>query len=263
MDRQRPLLRDRLFTRAKVAALATELNRVHRAFPRAVFVDQVMSRLPALGLKQRIGWITDCLEIHLPDDYRRAVNAILRSLPAPCDPDLLDGDFGDFIYAPYSEYVARRGCTRDDLGFSLAALREITTRFSAEFAVRTFINAFPGETRNTLAEWTADQHYHVRRLCSEGTRPRLPWASRLATPVDYAVPLLEDLHLDPTRFVTRSVANHVNDISKLDPDLAVDILQRWMSASRQGDKEIDYVVRHATRTLTRQGNARAMELLST
>lgn len=261
MDRQRSQLKDRLFNRDKVATIATQLSCAHRAFDAAAFESRVMSRLPELELKQRIAWITDCLEIHLPVDYRRAVNIMLRSLPGPCNPQLLDGDFGDFIYAPHSEYVARHGCTREDLVFSLASLRELTTRFSAEFAVRSFINAFPDETLMTLAQWTADEHYHVRRLCSEGTRPRLPWATRLGTPADYAVPLLDSLYVDTTRFVTRSVANHVNDISKLDPDLAVETLQRWRRACRQGAKEMDYVVRHATRSLIKQGSPRALELL--
>lgn len=261
MDRQRSLLKDRLFNRDKVATIAAQLSGAHRAFDTAAFERQVMSRLPELELKQRISWITDCLEAHLPVGYRRAVNVMLRSLPAPCDPQLLDGDFGDFIYAPYSEYVARHGCTREDLAFSLAALRELTTRFSAEFAVRSFINAFPDETLTTLTQWTADEHYHVRRLCSEGTRPRLPWATRLGTPADYAVPLLDSLYIDTTRCVTRSVANHVNDISKLDPDLAIDTLQRWTRAGQQGAKEMHYVVRHATRSLIKEGSPRALELL--
>jgi 3-methyladenine DNA glycosylase AlkC len=261
MDSQRTPLKDQLFNHAKVTAVATELSRAHRAFRGDAFVDQVMSRLPGLGLKQRIAWIADCLDNHLPGDYREAVDILLRSLPAPCDPDLLDGDFGDFIYAPYSEYVARHGCTRDDIDFSLAALRQITTRFSAEFAVRTFINDFPGETRMTLAEWTADEHYHVRRLCSEGTRPRLPWASRLVTTADYAIPLLDNLYIDATRLVTRSVANHVNDIAKIDPDLAVDILERWTNSGGQRPQEMDYIVRHATRSLIKQNNPRAMHLL--
>lgn len=261
MTRQRPLLKDQLFNRDKVATIATQLSCAHRAFDAAAFEGQVMARLPELELKQRISWITDCLEAHLPVDYRRAMTIMLNSLPAPCDPDLSDGDFGDFIYAPYSEYVARHGCTREDLVFSLAALRDLTTRFSAEFAVRAFVNAFPDETLTTLTRWAADEHYHVRRLCSEGTRPRLPWASRLGTPGDYAVPLLDTLYTDTTRFVTRSVANHVNDLSKLYPGLAVDTLQRWSRSGRQGAKEMDYVVRHATRSLIRQGNPHALELL--
>jgi 3-methyladenine DNA glycosylase AlkC len=261
MDSQRVLLKDQLFNRGKVAQIAAELSGAQRTFDASAFETQVMSRLPELELKQRIAWIADCLEASLPDDYRRAVNVVLRSLPAPCDPALSDGDFGDFIYAPYAEYVARHGCTREDLTFSLTALRELTTRFSVEDAIRTFINAFPDETLMTLIEWTTDHHYHVRRLCSEGTRPKLPWARRLTTAVGYAVPLLDRLYCDPTRFVTRSVANHINDISKLDPDLAIDTLRRWRDSGRQEVREMDYVVRHATRSLIKQGNPLAMELL--
>ena len=261
MDEQRVLLKDQLFNRGKVAQIAAELSRSERTFAAAAFEAEVMSRLPELELKQRIAWIADCLEASLPGDYRRAVNVLLRSLPAPCDPALSDGDFGDFIYAPYAEFVARHGCTRGDFRFSLDALRELTTRFSVEDAVRTFINAFPDETLTTLIEWTTDDHYHVRRLCSEGTRPRLPWAGRLTTAVGYALPLLDRLYCDPTRFVTRSVANHINDISKLDPDMAVDTLRRWRASGQQELGEMDYVIRHATRSLVKQGNPRAMELL--
>lgn len=261
MDNQRVLLKDLLFNEDKVAQIAAELSRAQPTFDAAAFTDEVVSRFPGLELKQRIAWIADCLQASLPSDYRRAVRVLLRSLPAPCDPARSDGDFGDFIYAPYAEYVARHGCTRRDLEFSLTALRELTTRFSAEDAIRTFINAFPDETRTTLIEWTTDDHYHVRRLCSEGTRPRLPWSRRLTTAVDYAVPLLDRLYGDPTRFVTRSVANHVNDISKVDPGLALGLLRRWRESGQQDVREMDYIVRHATRSLVKQGDGRAMELL--
>lgn len=248
----RVLLKDQLFNHDKVTRVAAEISGVSQTFDAAAFVHEATSRLPGLELKQRLEWITDCLERHLPRDFGRAVDLMVASLPAPCDPSRTDGDFGDFIYAPYAEYVARHGCTRELFAFSLATLRLLTTRFSAEFAIRAFIDAFPEETLHVLTEWTDDEHYHVRRLCSEGTRPRLPWARRLSTPVDYAVPLLERLHADATRCVTRSVANHVNDISKVDPDLAVDLLRRWRSRGAQGIKEMDYIVRHATRSLVRQ-----------
>lgn len=258
---QRVLLKDQLFNPDRIARLAAELQTAHPALDVPAFVAETTARFPELELKQRISWITDCLERHLPDDFRAAVGLLLDALPAPCDPSLTDGDFGDFIYAPYAEYVARHGCTPDRLGFSLAALREITTRFSAEFAIRPFIDAFPDHALRTLLDWAGDEHYHVRRLCSEGTRPRLPWAGRLSTPVDYAVPLLDRLHADPTRFVTRSVANHVNDIAKVDAALAVGLLERWQSAGRQDASEMAYVVRHATRSLVKRGDPGAMRLL--
>lgn len=207
-------LKDQLFTREKVELIAGEIKHVDSAFKADEFVTMVVARFPELELKARIAWITTCLERHLPRNFRKAASALVRSLPAPADPALSDGDFGDFIYAPYAEYVAQRGCKAEDLEFSLAMLRAITTRFSAEFAIRPFLDAFPDHVLTTLLAWTGDQQYHVRRLCSEGTRPRLPWARNLTLPYDVGIPILDRLFADPTRYVTRSVANHVNDVSK-------------------------------------------------
>ncbi len=260
MASQRVLLKDQLFNRDKITQLATELHEADDTIDVQAFVDRAMSRLPELELKQRIAWIADCLDKHLPGDFRQAVDLIVVSLPAPCDPTLTDGDFGDFIYAPYGEYVARHGCVPRYLRPSFAAIRTLTTRFSGEFAIRPFVDTFPSETLDTLTEWTGDSHYHVRRLCSEGTRQRLPWARKLRVPLDYAVPLLERLHDDPTRYVTRSVANHLNDISRTDPDLTLELLNRWRRSTRQPSKEIDYIVRHATRSLVRRGHPGALRL---
>jgi 3-methyladenine DNA glycosylase AlkC len=259
---QRIPLKDQLFTREKVELIASEIQRVHSAFRADQFVTAVVVRFPELELMARIDWIATCLEGHLPPGFRRAVGVLVRSLPAPVDPTLSDGDFGDFIYAPYATYVARRGCNAEDLEFSLAALREITTRFSAEFAIRPFLDLFPGQVLATLQVWTKDEHYHVRRLCSEGTRPRLPWARRLMLPNDVGIPILDQLFADPTRYVTRSVANHVNDISKKDPHLALHTLQRWRSSGQQQAGEMGYLIRHAARTLVRAGHPRALDLVS-
>ncbi|MEV4334764.1 hypothetical protein AB0K02_30315 [Streptomyces sp. NPDC049597] len=255
-------LKDQFFTREKVELIAGEIERVDPAFRADEFAAAVVARFPELELKARIDWIAICLERSLPRDFREAAGVLVRSLPAPADPGLSDGDFGDFIYAPYAEYIGRRGCSAEDLEFSLAALREITTRFSAEFAIRPFLDAFPDQVLATLLVWTEDEHYHVRRLCSEGTRPRLPWARNLTLPYDVGVPLLDRLFADPTRYVTRSVANHVNDISKKDPDLALDTLERWRNSGQQRPREMRYVIRHAARTLVRADHPRALDIVS-
>ncbi|GGW43067.1 hypothetical protein [Streptomyces xantholiticus] len=262
MTAARILLKDQLFTREKVELMAGEIVSVDPAFRRDEFVAAVVARFPELELKARIDWIATCLEENLPHDFRRAAGVLVRSLPAAADPALSDGDFGDFIYAPYAEYIARRGCTVADLEFSLAALREVTTRFSAEFAIRRFLDAFPDQVLAALLVWTEDEHYHVRRLCSEGTRPRLPWARNLTLPYDVGIPLLDRLFADPTRYVTRSVANHVNDISKKDPNLALDTLERWRASGRRHPREMGYVVRHAARTLVRADHPRALDIVS-
>ena len=255
------LLKDHLFNPTKVSQIAGEIFTVYPKFDKKNFIADVIQKFPELELKARISWIMQCLKKYLPNDYRRTTNILLRALPPQNDPQLSDDDFGDFIYAPYAEYVAKNGCTENELEFSLKALREITMRFSAEDAIRYFINAFPKKTLKVLLLWTNDDHYHVRRLSSEGTRPKLPWSQKINIPVGTPIPLLENLFWDQTRFVARSVANHINDISKIDPDLAIDTLSRWKKSGKQLPKEMDYIVRHALRSLTKSGYPKALKLL--
>jgi 3-methyladenine DNA glycosylase AlkC len=210
---------------------------------------------------ERVYWIRDCFAEFLPDDYKVAVKILLESLPPPCDPDLSDNDFGDFIYLPYSFFVVEYGCTKQDLKFSLQALKEMTTRFSVESPIRFFINEFPEETMAELLKCTKDPHYHIRRLASEGTRPSLPWAKNIAISYKKPLPILDILHADKTRFVTRSVANHLNDISKIDPSLVLKTLKGWKKVGKQSEKELDFITRHSLRTLVKEGDLEALQLL--
>ena len=255
------LLKDVLFNKTKVEQIAREMHRVHPSFKKNEFVLGVMNKFPELELKARISWIAECLKKYLPVDYKQAVSILVKALPAPNNPDLSDNDFGDFIYAPYAEYIAKNGCTKKYLQFSLNTLYEITQRFSAEDAIRYFINAFPLETLKVLLVWTKDSHYHVRRLCSEGTRPKLPWSQKINITITAPLPILDNLFSDKTRFVTRSVANHINDISKIDAALALETIATWQKSGKQKPQEMDYIIRHSLRTLIKQGNPTAMKLL--
>lgn len=255
------LLKDSLFNKLKVSQIAKEILLVYPQFKKEDFINEAVSKFPELELKARITWMAECLKKYLPTNYREAVNILISSLPKPSNPELTDNDFGDFIYAPYGEFVAKNGCNKEYLQFSLQALKEITTRFSAEDSIRYFINAFSKETISELINWTADSHYHVRRLCSEGTRPKLPWSMKINIPATIPLPILERLYTDKTRFVTRSVANHLNDISKIDPDLVIKTLSKWKKTGEQNEKEMDYITRHALRTLIKTGNVQALELL--
>ncbi|MGV3524976.1 MAG: DNA alkylation repair protein [Candidatus Sericytochromatia bacterium] len=255
------LLKDRLFNAQGVRRLALELQAVWPPFPRETFESEVLAAFPELELKARIFCIMRALRTALPPDYRTAVGVILSALPPEADPSQGDNDYGEFIYAPYSEFVSHYGCSAADLDFSLAALRTLTTRFSAEGPIRVFLNAFPDQTLAALQVWSQDRHYHVRRLVSEGTRPRLPWFQKLTLPPEAALPLLDQLHADPTRFVTRSVANHLNDISKREPGWVLEALTRWREAGRQRPEELDYISRHALRTLVKQGHGPTLAFL--
>lgn len=132
-----------------------------------------MSRLPELELKQRIAWIADCLKTAFPGALPDVAPVILRALPPPLDPSLSDDDFGDFIFAPLGFWVGQVGADHPDL--ALDVLAELTQRFSMEWAIRPFLNGHPDLVLDRMQDWCGHSSYHVRRLVSEGTRPRLPW----------------------------------------------------------------------------------------
>jgi 3-methyladenine DNA glycosylase AlkC len=261
MQKQKFSLKDHLFNPVKVGRMASEIESVHGDFSAERFVAEVVSKFPELELKERIVHITGRLRAHLPDGYRDAVEILLRALPAPCNPDLSDDDFGDFIYAPYTHFVAVYGCNSEHLDFSLDALEEITTRFSAEDSIRYFINAFPEETMAKISAWTRHPHYHVRRLASEGTRPKLPWCQKIHIPIETPLPILDALHTDRTRFVTRSVANHLNDIAKTHPDRVIETLKKWGKNGSGKAQDLDFITRHSLRTLIKQGHPGALRLV--
>ena len=254
-------LKDQLFNAEKVGYLATLFSKAYPAFPKAAFHTDVITAFPALELKERISHITTCLRKHLPDSYLLALNIILNALPPALDPTKTDDDFGDFILSPLGLFVATYGCSAKHLDISLPAIKELTKRFSAEYAIRFFINAFPDETFSFLQDCAADDNYHVRRLASEGSRPKLPWAQKLTTHYTKPLPLLEVLYTDSTRYVTRSVANHLNDISKLEPVLVIDTLARWKKNPAQSPEELIFITTHALRSLVKQGHPGAMKLL--
>ena len=249
-------LKDDLFNARTVARLGQHFEDAG-VFAAAPFVADVMARMPPLELKARISMIADVLTRFLPGDFPAAAEAIRRALPPPLDPTLGDNDFGHFIYAPLGVYVENRGL-HGHLDRSLDLLEEITQRFSMEYSIRAFLNHHQAATLERMQDWTRHDHYHVRRLVSEGTRPRLPWGQNVRlTPAD-TLPLLGRLHADPTRFVTRSVANHLNDITKSDPDTVIARLAAWQKAGQQQAAELDWMRRHALRGLIKAGHDGAM-----
>ena len=254
-------LKDDLFNDNKVSKIAFEIQNVYPSFNTEAFKKDVLVDFPKLELKERIYHIRTMLKKHLPEEYVDAVNILLNALPSELDPNKNDDDFGDFIYAPYADYISAYGCTAEYLEFSLYALRELTKRFSVEFAIRDFINDFPHRTLEMLKECTVSKNYHERRLVSEGLRPKLPWGKKLTLDYKVSISYLDRLFYDDTRYVTRSVANHLNDIAKIDPSLVISTLKRWQNSTKQNPKEMDYITSHALRTLIKKGDEKAFALL--
>ncbi|PCJ05604.1 MAG: hypothetical protein COB16_15365 [Rhodobacteraceae bacterium] len=253
-------LKDQLFNREKVRYLAGLFALADTTFDGDAFEVRVMGRLPDLELKQRIAWIAEVLGEVLPGPLPEVAPVLLRALPLPLDASKTDDDFGDFIFAPLGEFVVAKGLEKHrDLALDL--LGELTQRFSMEWAVRPFLNRWPDQVMARMMLWAGQDNYHLRRLASEGTRPRLPWGMAVGLELQDPLPLLDVLHSDPTRYVTRSVANHLNDITKKDPDLVLDRLALWRDRGVQDRKELDWMTSHALRGLIKAGHPKAMEML--
>ncbi|MGH2708582.1 MAG: DNA alkylation repair protein, partial [Actinomycetota bacterium] len=162
-------------------------------------------------------------------------------------------------YMPHVFFVQKYGL--DDFEAAMRVQYELTKRFSAESSIRAFLVRYPENTYARLVEWAHDESVHVRRLVSEGTRPRLPWAPRLRAFQEDPRPviaLLELLKDDPERYVQRSVANNLNDIGKDHPDLAVEVCRRWSTGASPGR---EWIVRHALRSLVKEAHRGALETL--
>ena len=229
------------------------------------FVAQVMdSEWENREFKQRGAHIANVLGRFLPADYKQAVAKILELLERIKDryPDfseINDTSFGLGLEYGWilDNFVEQYGL--DDYETSIRAIEKITQFTSCEFSIRPFIIKYPAETMAQMLAWAGHEHWGVRRLASEGCRPRLPWAMALPNlkkdpaPI---LPILEILKNDVSRFVRLSVANNLNDIAKDNPETVVALAKAWHGRS----KEIDWLLKHGSRTLLKQGHPEIMSL---
>ena len=223
----------------------------------AGFREDALSTLEERELMDRVRHVADAMSRHLPPRYEEALEILRAALhpetDAPLDAMTLDGrGLRGWSAAPMGEFVARNGLDRPEQ--SLAFLREMTQRFSAEFAVRPFLRDETGTALAHASRWARDPNFHVRRLASEGARPRLPWGLRLKRFVDDPEPLfslLAELRDDPEEYVRRSAANNLNDISRDHPDRVAEIAADWLG---DAPPERRRMLKHACRTLIKNGH---------
>lgn len=230
--------------------LAAELATAWPEFPTRRFTRGLAGALEPLELLARVDLIAERLAGTLPEPFPDAAGVLWRALDSP--------SFTGWMTLPCGTFVARRGI--DDPEVALPLLAGLTPRWSSEGPIRPFIERHPELTYEYLHRWSTDDDEHVRRLVSEGTRPRLPWAPLLRGLIADPSPnlsLLDALVDDPSPYVRRSVANHLNDISKDHPDVALGVASGWLS---RGDGAA-WVVRHGLRTLVKRGDPAALELL--
>ena len=240
------------------ARIAGMIRAVDSAFDEDAFLADALDGYQALELTPRARQIAEALGRHLPHDYGRAINILIASLGPKLEVAELTG-IEVFVYLPHVFFVARFGV--DHFEASMRAQYELTQRFTAEYSIRVFLERYPQRTLARLREWARDSNVHVRRLVSEGTRPRLPWAPRLRAFQDDPRPVLELLDLlkdDPELLVRRSVANNLNDIGKDNPAALVETCRRWM---RDATPERSWLIRHALRSAVKRGEPEALQIL--
>jgi len=244
--------------------MGNHFSKAWSGFDRAGFIKAASKNLEALELKERSAQITAALKTFLPEDFEKAGNILLESLGPEEDVDVNWADVDDrglvgWAVMPMVNYVGLYGLEHFDLSMTL--FKELTKRSSSEFGIRFFLIKEPKRTLSVLKKWSRDPNYHVRRLVSEGSRPRLPWGMQLPAFIkdpSPLLPLLEALKDDKEEYVRRSVANNLNDIAKDHPDTVAKIAKSWLKGA---SKDRERLVRHACRTLIKQGHQKTLKAL--
>jgi len=238
------------FDRPTVELLAERFDRLHDGFDSHAFTSSLLDEFPSLELKDRINLIADRLAHDLPADYEAALAMVVQVA--------VDGVDGWAAW-PLCSFVERHGVASPVP--SLEAMPALTKRWSCEFAIRPFLDDHLELTLEYLRQWVLDSDEAVRRLPSEGTRPLLPWGPKVAALTNdpqIGLEFLNALRHDESEAVRRSVANHLNDVAKAEPDLVVSVLAQWSDETYPVDERM---VRHALRTLVKNGHPGALSLL--
>ncbi len=239
-------------------AIARMIAAVYPAFDSKKFMRDALQGYETLALMPRGKHIAQALHAHLPSDYPKAVDILLASLDQPHGrPAGLS--MASFLYLPHTMFVAQFGL--DHFEDSMRAQHALTQRFTAEFSIRAFLQKHEAATLARFKQWATDPSPHVRRLVSEGSRPRLPWASRLPAfqkDPNPVLALLELLKDDPELYVRRSVANNLNDIGKDHPELLAQTARQWLKGASEDRR---WIVQHALRSAVKRGETGALEVL--
>ena len=251
-----PLMKDGLGPKA-IKRIGSSIALVVPGFNARAFQKDAERGLDELELKARVHHLIAVLHRHYDLPFKK-LSRYLQELPEVWDRSSAAANSAGFAAWPLIDYIAAHGLQYPKE--SLQTLEKLTPLFSAEFAVRPFIQQHTDVTYTKLLEWCESDSEHVRRLASEGSRPRLPWGMRLPQFIKDPQPLaaiLEKLKVDESLYVRRSVANNLNDISKDNPDWMIELCGAWLGAHQHSD----WIVKHALRSLVKVGDARVFPLL--
>ena len=243
------LLKDEI-NQKNIKKLAVLVNRQKASFDVLKFENTILDNdWEVLALKQRVRKVAIQLEVNLGCSYIESIQ-VLKEVSV---------SFSGLFHFVFADFVEVFGV--EDFETSMEALALFTVNSTAEFAIRVFLLKEPNKTKQQILAWSKSDNEHLRRLASEGVRPRLPWATHLpwiAENPDWVRPILENLKSDSSRYVQKSVANLINDLSKTQVDWVIQLCQAWKSCQNE---QTQWIIKHALRTLLKQGHSQALALI--
>lgn len=238
------------FDKELAKSLAKKILKIDDSFNSASFIKSTSKQLAPLELKARVEVFADELFHHFDQDYNQAMKVLLQILGPENEEET--GMFTEYYWImPIAKFVEKYGLK--NFKISMVALEEVTKRNTSEYAIRPFIEKDQKKTLKHILKWSKDGNKHIRRLASEGVRPRLPWASKLdcfiedPTPI---LPILNNLKADPSKYVQKSVANCLNDIFKDNLEIGKALVDEWLSANPT--KATKWIIKHGIRNLLKK-----------
>ena len=238
------------YTKDYIDILVNNLIKYYPSFKAQSFIDNIFnSSWENKRFKERLRHITLTLYTHLPKNYKKAIDILVKTCA--------DCKYYDMHSMFFPDYVELYGL--EDWDTSFYALEEFTKYGSSEFAIRKFILKDEDRAMKFLKKCAKSTNFHVRRFASEGCRPMLPWSFYLLSFKNDPTKVLEVLEIlqdDTKDYVKKSVANNLNDISKDNPDIIIQIAKKWYG----NNKDKDWIIKHACRTLLKKGNKKVLEL---
>jgi 3-methyladenine DNA glycosylase AlkC len=226
--------------------LANKITIVYPNFDSKKFTITIKKNCGHKTLTQRVELIADALKTHLPADYKKSIE-ILKQIMGAENPNEI-GMFKEYYWLmPVGKFIEKYGL--EDYDISIKAIEALTKRNTGEYAIRPFIKQYPTQTLQQMKLWAKSENFHLRRLASEGLRPKLPWAAKLDLFVENPTPVFQILDLlkkDPIKFVKKSIANHLTDYIKVNPKLTFELIENWKIIDNE---HTQWIINYATRKL--------------
>ena len=246
------------FDIALAERLVSKIIQVKPDFDSPTFRKLLIDRIDNLELKDRVEVFADALHQSFDDTFANNIQILVKILGPENEKET--GMFKEFYWImPVAKYIEKYGL--NDFDVSMQAIEEVTIRNTAEYAIRPFIKQYPEKTMKRMERWSKDENKHIRRLASEGARPRLPWAQKLDQFIinpNPILPVLNNLKDDTSKYVQKSVANCLNDILKDNPSIAKEVIQKW---NADATKERKWIIKHALRNLLKHNDEWAQAIV--